>query len=117
MAPPVLTSRRCQRVTPAAGWPAASSPQSTPRRSDFAGSPGPPVGVEWEFAPVDPDTRDLSNAAAAVLAAIGETPHVHKGLLRNTDEILTGICQTVPEAMTDLHDTLVPVRRIAREPG
>ena len=52
-----------------------------------------------------------------MIAEIGETPHVHKELLRNTVEIVTGICETVPEAMTDLHDTLVPVRRIARERG
>ncbi len=94
-----------------------SSPRSSPSRIDFAGSPRPTVGVEWEFALVDPDTRDLSNEAAAVIAEIGETPHVHKELLRNTVEIVTGICETVPEAMTDLHDTLVPVRRIARERG
>ncbi|MFI2838785.1 glutamate--cysteine ligase [Mycolicibacterium sp. PDY-3] len=103
-------------MTRAVEWPAASSPRSK-NRIDFAGSPRPTVGVEWEFALVDPVTRDLSNEAAAVIAEIGETPHVHKELLRNTVEVVTGICDTVPEAMTDLHDTLVPVRRIARQRG
>ena len=38
------------------------------------------------------ETRDLSNEAAAVIAEIGENPHVHKELLRNTVEVVTGIC-------------------------
>ena len=62
---------------------------------DFAGSPRPTVGVEWEFALVDAETRDLSNEAAAVIAELGENPHVHKELLRNTVEIVTGICDNV----------------------
>lgn len=83
-------------------------------RIDFAGSPRPTLGVEWEFALVDADTRDLSNEAAGVIAEIGETPHVHKELLRNTVEVVTGICDNTGEAMTDLHDTLQTVRRIVR---
>ena len=68
-------------------------------RIDFAGSARPTLGVEWEFALVDARNRDLSNEAAAVIADIGETPHVHKELLRNTVEVVTGICDTVDEAM------------------
>lgn len=83
-------------------------------RIDFAGSPRPTVGVEWEFALVDADTRDLSNEAAGVIAEIGETPHVHKELLRNTVEVVTGICENSGAAMVDLHDTLQTVRRIVR---
>ena len=65
-------------------------------RIDFAGSYRPTVGVEWEFALVDAETRDLSNEAAAVIAELGENPHVHKELLRNTVEIVTGICENRP---------------------
>ncbi|MGV0746096.1 glutamate--cysteine ligase [Mycolicibacterium sp. XJ870] len=86
-------------------------------RIDFAGSPRPTVGVEWEFALVDADTRDLSNEAAAVIAEIGENPHVHKELLRNTVEIVTGICENTGEAMDDLRSTLGTVRRIVRGRG
>ena len=50
------------------GSPAVSSASA---RIDFAGSPSPTLGVEWEFALVDADSRDLSNQAAAVIA--GET--------------------------------------------
>lgn len=86
-------------------------------RIDFAGSPRPTVGVEWEFALVDTDTRDLSNEAATVIAEIGETPHVHKELLRNTVEVVTGICENSGEAMADLGNTLQTVRRIVRARG
>ena len=92
-----------------------SAPVSS--RIDFAGSPRPTVGVEWEFALVDADTRDLSNEAAAVIAEIGENPHVHKELLRNTVEIVTGICDNTGQAMEDLRSTLVPARKIVRDRG
>ena len=87
-----------------------SADSHTPPRIDFAGSPRPTLGVEWEFALVDARTRDLSNEAAAVIAEIGETPHVHKELLRNTVEVVTGVCDTAGEAMDDLRSTLGPVR-------
>lgn len=73
--------------------------------------------MEWEFALVDAHTRDLSNEAATVIAEIGETPHVHKELLRNTVEVVTGICENSGEAMADLHGTLQTVRRIVRGRG
>jgi glutamate---cysteine ligase / carboxylate-amine ligase len=73
--------------------------------------------VEWEFALVDPVTRDLSNEAAGVIAEIGETPHVHKELLRNTVEVVTGICDNAGAAMDDLRGTLGIVRPIVRERG
>ncbi|MFM8598764.1 MAG: glutamate--cysteine ligase [Mycobacterium sp.] len=86
-------------------------------RIDFSGSPRPTLGVEWEFALVDAETRDLSNEAAAVIAEIGGTPHVHKELLRNTVELVTGVCDTVAEAMADLRSTLVAVREVVRSRG
>jgi carboxylate-amine ligase len=88
-----------------------------PQRIDFNGSARPTIGVEWEFALVDRDTRELSNEAAAVIAEIGESPHVHKELLRNTVEIVTGICENSAEAMDDLRGTLGTTRRIVRERG
>ena len=90
---------------------------SAPDRLGFAGSPRSTLGVEWEFALVDAQTRDLSNEAAAVIADIGETPHVHTELLRNTIEIVTGICDTVPEAMADLRATLTSTRDVVHDRG
>ncbi|MCH9730299.1 MAG: glutamate--cysteine ligase [Actinomycetia bacterium] len=111
-------------ATPELGWPVVSSRgpkrgahRAASSRIDFAGSPRPTVGVEWEFALVDAQTRDLSNEAASVIAELGETPHVHKELLRNTVEIVTGICGNAGEAMDDLQSTLRPVREIVRDRG
>jgi carboxylate-amine ligase len=88
------------------------------RHIDFAGSPRPTVGVEWEFALVDAETRDLSNEAAAVILELGENnPRVHKELLRNTVEIVTGVCDSTPQAMEDLRSTLVTTRKIVRDRG
>ena len=84
---------------------------------DFARSPRPTVGVEWEFALVDAQTRDLSNEAPAVIAEIGQNPRVHKELLRNTVEVVSGICECAAEAMEDLRETLGPARRIVRDRG
>jgi len=84
---------------------------------DFAGSPRPTIGVEWEFALVDAQTRDLSNEATAVIAEIGENPRVHKELLRNTVEIVSGVCDCTAQAMEDLRETLIPARQIVRDRG
>jgi len=73
--------------------------------------------VEWEFALVDAQTRDLSNEATAVIAEIGENPRVHKELLRNTVEIVSGVCDCTAQAMEDLCCTLRTARRIVRNRG
>jgi glutamate---cysteine ligase / carboxylate-amine ligase len=84
---------------------------------DFAGSPRPTIGVEWEFALVDAQTRDLSNEATTVIAEIGENPCVHKELLRNTVEVVSGVCDNTAQAMEDLRSTLKPARQIVRDRG
>lgn len=86
-------------------------------RIDFAGSARPTVGVEWEFALVDAQTRDLSNEATAVIAEIGENPRVHKELLRNTVEIVSGVCDCTAQAVEDLRATLRSARQIVRDRG
>ena len=96
----------------------SSVPASNPAAPiDFAPSPRPTLGVEWEFALVDQHTRDLSNEATAVIAEIGESPRVHNELLRNTVEVVTGICGSAGEAIEDLRATLGPARRIVRDRG
>lgn len=42
---------------------------------------------------------------------------MHKELLRNTVEVVTGVCASAPEAMEDLRQTLGPARRIVRDRG
>lgn len=79
-------------------------------RIDFHASPEPTLGVEWELALVDRRTRDLRNDAAHLFARakarMPDPTRVHKELLKNTVELVTGVCHTVPEAMDDLRRTL-----------
>lgn len=78
----------------------------------FTPSPEPTLGVEWELALVDKQSRDLVSAADVIFREIGDDPghRVHKELLRNTVELVTGICHTVDEAMSDLARTMTTVR-------
>jgi carboxylate-amine ligase len=82
-------------------------------RIDFRASPEPTLGVEWEFALVDRHTRDLRNDAAHLFARakprLPAPDRLHQELLRNTVEIVTGVCHTVDEAMTELRHTLEAV--------
>jgi glutamate---cysteine ligase / carboxylate-amine ligase len=88
---------------------------------EFAASPRPTLGVEWEFALVDKTTRDLSNQASElfrrVQERVGEQPKLHKELLRNTVELVSDVCESVPEAMADLDRTLELVTPFADELG
>ena len=88
---------------------------------DFAASARPTLGVEWELALVDRATRDLSNSASdlfdRVHASLGDQPKLHKELLRNTVEVVSGVCDTTAEAMADLTDTLRLVTPVARDLG
>ena len=92
---------------------------------EYAASSRPTLGVEWEFALVDKTTRDLSNTASELFDRVraeadGDAEldaRLHKELLRNTVEVVTGVCETVPEAMEDLRSTLRRVRPVADELG
>src|SRR3990170_7002554 len=86
----------------------------------FRSSPRPTVGIEWELALVDKTTRDLVNLASQLFDAVQlhhapvvDEAKLHKELLRHTLEIVTGICESVPEAIADLTDTATTVRRHA----
>ncbi|GAA4641141.1 glutamate--cysteine ligase [Gordonia humi] len=89
---------------------------------EFHGSPEPTLGVEWELALVDRDTRDLSNAAPELFdliraRGVDRAGRIHKELLRNTVELVTGVCRTVGEAMADLGATLDVVCGLTDEIG
>ncbi|QDQ98362.1 glutamate--cysteine ligase [Tomitella fengzijianii] len=81
----------------------------------FAGSPRPTIGVEWELALVDRRTRNLRNDAERLLATVrreqpSQAARLHGELLRNTVELVTGVCADVGEAMADLREGLTAVR-------
>jgi carboxylate-amine ligase len=89
-------------------------------RIDFSPSQRTSLGVEWELELVDLDTRELSGASDAILAAIsaegdGEHPKAKHELLQSCIEVITGICQTVAEARDDLAGTVAEVRAAAEE--
>ena len=90
-------------------------------RIDFHASPEHTLGVEWELAIVDRDTRDLVNAAESLAGLAGgrldHPERLHKELLRNTVEVVSGICTTAGEAVADLADTLGVVMTAADELG
>jgi glutamate---cysteine ligase / carboxylate-amine ligase len=90
-------------------------------RIDFHASPAPTLGVEWELALVDRRTRDLRNEAAHLFARakarLPDPARLHKELLKNTVELVTGVCSTVDEAMSDLRRTLEVVVPVGDELG
>ena len=90
-------------------------------RIDFHASAEPTLGVEWELALVDRRTRDLRNDAAHLFARakarLPDPGRLHKELLKNTVEIVTGVCSTVDEAMADLRRTLEVVVPVGDELG
>ncbi|MGY2704657.1 glutamate--cysteine ligase [Nocardioides sp. HB32] len=79
-------------------------------RIDFHGSPEPTLGVEWELALVDRRTRDLRNDATHLFARakprLPDPGKLHKEMLRNTVELVSGVCRTAGAAMADLQQTL-----------
>lgn len=93
------------------------------RRSvEFNASPRPTLGVEWEMVLVDAASRDLAPRAAEVMAAVDREasatgPRVTKELLRNTLEVVTGVCDTVAEVAEDLTGTISAIRRVTDPMG
>jgi carboxylate-amine ligase len=86
---------------------------------DFRPSAGPTLGVEWELALVDGDTLDLVPRADDVVAGVAEalddehvSARVHRELLSNTVEIVTGICDDVPQVSADLDSSLRALRQV-----
>jgi len=87
---------------------------------DFRSSPRPTVGVEWEFALVDKESRDLVNQAAPLFERAADEVRegrLHKEFLRNTVEVVSGVSATAGEAIADLRETLHQVLPIADSLG
>ncbi len=86
----------------------------------FARSPRPTLGVEWEVALVDPTTRDLVPMGPEIIRRVHErAPEVHleKEFLQNTVELVTGVCDNVPQAITELGRSLAYVKEEAQALG
>jgi carboxylate-amine ligase len=81
----------------------------------FAPSERSTVGIEWELALVDADSRELRQAAPAIvaeLAAQGPHPHIHQEFMQNTVELVSGVSHTVGQAGLDLAASVARLRPI-----
>jgi len=98
---------------------------SSPARLGFGDSPRSTVGLEWELGLVDPTSADLAQAGPVVLEALardaaqaapdgseGYAPRVTGEFMKNTVELVTGVCRTVADAGADLERTLDRVRAV-----
>ena len=94
---------------------AMANAQASQFRIDFSSSERASLGIEVELELVDTATRGLHSSASEVLAEMGqghpdgEHPKAKHELLESTIEILTSVCQTVPEARADLAATVAEV--------
>ena len=83
-------------------------------------SSAPTVGIEWEVALVDPETRDLTPAAPALVDALDERFPGHRitrEFLANTVEMVTGVHETIPGALEDLREQLTQILAVADDLG
>lgn len=83
----------------------------------FAQSERGTVGIEWELQLVDQDSNDLRQAADAVIKAAEVVddrthPHVHREMLLNTVEVVSGARHSVRHALDDLRGTATFLRPI-----
>ena len=89
---------------------------------DFHSSERSTLGVEWEVALVDRSSGELAPRGQEVLEALvaqhpqlgeeGDHPQVTGEFLQNTVEMVTGVCDTVGEAVGQLADTQDLIREI-----
>ncbi len=86
-------------------------------------SRGATLGVEWELQLIDARNRLLRQDAREVISALQPSgdddtaPRVHAELMQSTVEVVTGVCSTVSEAVTDLATTIAQLQRITDRRG
>ncbi|AKK04016.1 glutamate--cysteine ligase [Corynebacterium epidermidicanis] len=86
----------------------------------YNGTDNHTLGVEWEVALVDPASRNLVPLAEEVIdkATQQSLPvRLERELLRNTVEIVTGVCTTAREAVGQISAGLSAVRQAAEDLG
>ena len=87
---------------------------------EFTRSPRPTLGVEWEICLIDPTTRDLVPRADEVIDEVSARHpdiQLEREFLQNTIELVTPVCDTTGEAVSNLSGTLAAVREVAEEMG
>lgn len=93
---------------------------------DFEISDNSTLGVEWEVALVDRDSESSRSSAGGPRAVVseypelgeeGDHPQVTGEFLQNTVEMVTGVCQNVPEALAHLSETQDRIREVTDPRG
>lgn len=89
----------------------------------FPGS-GPTVGIEYELALIDSEGQLVNRAQAVIDAASpmlakgeAEVPRLEREFLANTVEVVTGVCDTIPQAMTQIRGGVRAVAEAAEGEG
>lgn len=70
-------------------------------RMDFASSPRSTLGIEWEVALVDPDTRELVAGADPIISALDD-PRIDHEFLENTIELISGVHTSTDAAIDEM---------------
>ena len=90
---------------------------------DFAASPRSTLGIEWELALVDRESRELAGIAPGILAEVADRfpqssfPHLAGELLENTVELVTAPHETVTGATADLRELALAAQAAAETRG
>lgn len=92
--------------------------KTSPVDIPFNPSAGPTLGVEWELELVDRESRQLVSRANEILETItpegvDEHPRAKHELLQSCIEVITGVCETVGEATSQLAESVAEVRAAA----
>ncbi|WP_314030030.1 glutamate--cysteine ligase [Corynebacterium argentoratense] len=89
----------------------------------FPGS-GPTVGIEYELALIDSEGQLVNRAQAVIDAASpmlakgeAEVPRLEREFLANTVEVVTGVCDTIPQAMKQIRGGVRAVAEAAEGEG
>jgi YbdK family carboxylate-amine ligase len=87
----------------------------------FVSSQVSSLGIEWELELVDLETRQLRTGATEILTEMSpggeEHPKAKHELLESCIEVITGVSQTVEQALADLAATVDDVREQADKRG
>ena len=89
----------------------------------FPGS-GPTVGIEYELALIDSEGQLVNRAQAVIDAASpmlaeaeADAPRLEREFLANTVEVVTGVCDTIPQAMEQIRGGVRAVAEAAEREG
>lgn len=85
---------------------------------EFKSSPHMTLGVELELQIIDQKTKDLYPGSPKIFEKLGgEREHIKPELVQAMIEINTGICETVGQVRSDLHQQVGNLRSVANELG